>query len=79
MILATDMSRHNEIVKDFEDKLSDFDYESREHQNSLKSILIKACDVSNECRPVMASEAWVECLLKEYFACLLYTSPSPRD
>ena len=45
-------------------------------------ILIKACDISNECRPIMVScihtgsksgkkwqvsEGWVDCLLEEYF------------
>merc|ERR1712176_1194166 len=29
--------------------------------------LIKACDISNECRPIMVSEGWVECLMEQYF------------
>merc|ERR1739838_323988 len=40
---------------------------SEDHLNTLKMILIKACDISNECRPIMVSEGWVECLMEEYF------------
>jgi len=67
LILATDMSRHAEILEAFKAKIENFDFQSEDHITSLKMILIKACDISNECRPVMISEAWVECLLEEYF------------
>ena len=68
LILATDMSRHAEILEAFKQKVeNNFDFKSEDHLTSLKMILIKACDISNECRPVMISEAWVECLLEEYF------------
>lgn len=67
LILATDMSRHAEILDAFKQKVDNFDYGCEEHLTSLKMILIKACDVSNECRPVIVSEAWIECLLEEYF------------
>lgn len=62
------MSRHREIVRDFESQLATgFDAARPDHAATLKAILVKACDVSNECRPVRVSEAWVECLLSEYF------------
>jgi len=67
LILATDMARHAEILDNFKQKLDNFDYTSSDHLNTLKMILIKACDISNECRPVMVSEGWVECLMEEYF------------
>ena len=67
LILATDMARHAEILEAFKQKLDDFDFKSEDHLTSLKMILIKACDISNECRPLICSEAWVECLLEEYF------------
>ena len=74
LVLATDMSRHNEILGEFEsflDSGSDDNcvngFYAGERASTLKQILIKACDVSNECMPVRVSEAWVECLLKEYF------------
>jgi len=67
LILATDMARHAEILDNFKQKLDNFDYSSEDHLNTLKMILIKACDISNECRPIMVSEGWVDCLLEEYF------------
>lgn len=67
LILATDMARHAEILDSFKQKLNDFSFKNDDHINSLKMILIKACDISNECRPLIVSEAWVECLLEEYF------------
>ena len=30
-------------------------------------VLVKACDISNEVRPMEVSEPWVDCLLEEYF------------
>ena len=33
----------------------------------LKMVLVKACDISNEVRPMEVSEPWVDCLLEEYF------------
>ena len=55
LILATDMARHAEILDNFKQKLDNFDYSSEDHLNTLKMILIKACDISNECRPIMVS------------------------
>ena len=51
LILGTDMGRHNEIMEAFNQKLEYFDFNSKDHLTSLKTILIKACDISNECRP----------------------------
>ena len=63
------MSKHNDIFADFGSKIdAGFDFGSPDHVMVLKSILIKACDVSNECRPPRVSEAWVDRLLEEYFA-----------
>jgi len=67
LILATDMARHAEILDNFRQKIDAFDYSSEDHLNTLKMILIKACDISNECRPIMVSEGWVDCLMEEYF------------
>ena len=83
LILATDMARHAEILENFKQKLDNFDYSSEDHLNTLKMILIKACDISNECRPhlvssivpctpcmpckMQVSEGWLDCLLEEYF------------
>ncbi|XP_076065329.1 high affinity cGMP-specific 3',5'-cyclic phosphodiesterase 9A-like [Oratosquilla oratoria] len=67
LVLATDMARHSEILDDFRKKLEVFDLKNSEHMTSLKMILIKACDISNEVRPIRVAEPWVECLLEEYF------------
>lgn len=67
IILATDMARHAEILDAFKQKVDNFDYSNEDHVNNLKMILIKACDISNECRPIVVSEGWVECLMEEYF------------
>ena len=36
-------------------------------RTQLKVVLVKACDISNEVRPMEVSEPWVDCLLEEYF------------
>eukprot|EP00094_Tigriopus_californicus_P001779 TCALIF_01720-PA protein Name:"Similar to Pde9a High affinity cGMP-specific 3',5'-cyclic phosphodiesterase 9A (Mus musculus)" AED:0.11 eAED:0.11 QI:0/0.85/0.75/0.87/1/1/8/156/331 len=67
LILSTDMSRHNDILGQFVAIADQFDFNNPRHRSICKSMLIKACDVSNECRPVNTSEKWVDCLLEEYF------------
>eukprot|EP00106_Octopus_bimaculoides_P016183 XP_014783625.1 PREDICTED: high affinity cGMP-specific 3',5'-cyclic phosphodiesterase 9A-like [Octopus bimaculoides] len=67
LILATDMARHAEIMDKFNSILSDFNFENKDHLNTLKMVLIKCCDISNEVRPMEVSEPWVDCLLEEYF------------
>ncbi|BFZ25968.1 hypothetical protein BsWGS_29006 [Bradybaena similaris] len=68
LILATDMARHGEIMESFKDKLAvGFDDKNKEHLDTLKMMLIKCCDISNEVRPMEVSEPWVDCLLEEYF------------
>ena len=48
LILATDMSRHAEILEAFKQKAENFDFKSEDHLTSLKMILIKACDISDQ-------------------------------
>ncbi|XP_031552687.1 high affinity cGMP-specific 3',5'-cyclic phosphodiesterase 9A-like [Actinia tenebrosa] len=67
LILATDMARHSEIVENFKSKLSSFDFRNEDYLNSMKMILVKCCDISNEVRPMEVSDPWVDCLLEEYF------------
>ena len=33
----------------------------------MMKMFIKAADVSNEARPMDVAEAWLECLLQEFF------------
>ena len=71
LILATDMARHAEILENFKQKLDNFDYSSEDHLNTLKMILIKACDISNECRPLLVRAIPIPCFLH----CLYLFSP----
>ncbi|THD25157.1 Phosphodiesterase [Fasciola hepatica] len=81
-ILATDMSRHNEIVNQFTTVvLSDLDiaWEIDEDTNLpiwavdkvkrdlVMMILIKVCDISNEARPLTVATQWIDRLLAEFF------------
>lgn len=61
------MAKHNDFLADFESKTASFKFDDPSHKKSLKCILIKCCDISNECRPITVSEPWVQRLLEEYF------------
>ncbi|KAA0195648.1 hypothetical protein HAZT_HAZT005807 [Hyalella azteca] len=81
--MATDMARHNEILRDFREVIPDFDFSNRAHVNlraikettsqfyhptaQLFMILIKVADISNEARPLDIAEPWLECLMQEFF------------
>jgi len=68
LILATDMTRHAEILNSFKSRFNnDPPPDVDQDLTYLKMILIKACDVSNEIRPPAVAEPWVDRLLKEYF------------
>lgn len=67
LILATDMSKHGAILEEFKERAPNFDPTCPKDLTSLKLILIKACDVSNEVRPMGVSEPWADRLMQEYF------------
>uniref|UniRef100_A0A3Q2EC95 High affinity cGMP-specific 3',5'-cyclic phosphodiesterase 9A n=1 Tax=Cyprinodon variegatus TaxID=28743 RepID=A0A3Q2EC95_CYPVA len=66
-ILATDMTRHNEILNKFKSILHGFDFSNKEHKDLLMMVLIKVSDISNEARPMEVAEPWLDCLLQEFF------------
>lgn len=66
-ILATDMTRHSEILNKFKAILPGFDFSNRDHRDVLMMILIKVSDISNEARPMDVAEPWLDCLLQEFF------------
>ncbi|XP_075886963.1 high affinity cGMP-specific 3',5'-cyclic phosphodiesterase 9A [Nelusetta ayraudi] len=66
-ILATDMTRHNEILNKFKSILPAFDFNNKEHRDVLMMILIKVSDISNEARPMEVAEPWLDCLLQEFY------------
>jgi hypothetical protein len=67
IILATDMSHHNQILNDFKLIIPVFDFSNETHRLQLMKIFMKTADISNECRPVECSELWLDCLLEEFF------------
>ncbi|XP_067831314.1 high affinity cGMP-specific 3',5'-cyclic phosphodiesterase 9A-like [Heptranchias perlo] len=67
LILATDMASHGDIMESYNQCVPTFNFNNEEHLRSLKKVLIKCCDISNEVRPMEVSEPWVDCLLQEYF------------
>ncbi|XP_049341003.1 high affinity cGMP-specific 3',5'-cyclic phosphodiesterase 9A isoform X2 [Astyanax mexicanus] len=66
-ILATDMSRHTDILNKFKAILSTFDFDNKDHRDVLMMIMIKVSDISNEARPMDVAEPWLDCLLQEFF------------
>ncbi|KAI4805168.1 hypothetical protein KUCAC02_009796 [Chaenocephalus aceratus] len=66
-ILATDMTRHNDILNKFKSILTAFDFTNKEHREVLMMILIKVSDISNEARPMEVAEPWLDCLLQEFY------------
>uniref|UniRef100_A0A3B4TPP4 Phosphodiesterase n=1 Tax=Seriola dumerili TaxID=41447 RepID=A0A3B4TPP4_SERDU len=66
-ILATDMTRHNEILNKFKSILPVFDFTNKDHKDVLMMILIKVSDISNEARPMEVAEPWLDCLLQEFY------------
>eukprot|EP00126_Sphaerothecum_destruens_P007191 Sdes_comp19732_c0_seq1m11705 len=79
MILATDMSFHSEFVNCLKNLLnsdvtdsngnsvSAFSLKNHAHKTLAMQLLVKACDISNEVRPVSVGERWVDNLLEEFF------------
>ncbi|KAM6985600.1 high affinity cGMP-specific 3',5'-cyclic phosphodiesterase 9A [Aplochiton taeniatus] len=66
-ILATDMTRHNEILTKFKSILPVFDFTIKDHRDVLMMITIKVSDISNEARPMEVAEPWLDCLLQEFY------------
>ncbi|CAI2737108.1 unnamed protein product [Dicrocoelium dendriticum] len=81
-ILATDMSRHNDILSQFNDVIL-MDLETawrtdpetnlpvwssdKTRRDLVMMIYIKVCDISNECRPLKVAGPWINRLLSEFF------------
>lgn len=68
LILATDMALHQQFVTQFKEVLaSGYDFNNQEHRELVMLLMLKACDISNEARPLPVTELWVDCLLDEFF------------
>ncbi|XP_056119207.1 high affinity cGMP-specific 3',5'-cyclic phosphodiesterase 9A [Rhinichthys klamathensis goyatoka] len=66
-ILATDMTRHTDILNKFKTILPVFNFSNKDHRDVLMMIIIKVSDISNEARPMDVAEPWLDCLLQEFF------------
>ncbi|ORZ39598.1 cGMP phosphodiesterase [Catenaria anguillulae PL171] len=67
-VLATDLTKHGDIMAKFKSIIDTFSYSDPEHRAQLLVMMVKCADISNEARPADVAEPWLDCLLEEYFA-----------
>uniref|UniRef100_T1JI29 Phosphodiesterase n=1 Tax=Strigamia maritima TaxID=126957 RepID=T1JI29_STRMM len=68
LILATDMSKHKEIVTEYNRLANNIEWSNEQHRLLLLQMIIKLCDLSNEVRPTESADSWLDTLLQEYFS-----------
>lgn len=68
-ILATDMARHFEILKKFNDIYDggDFTMQHTEDRLMLMQMILKCGDISNVSRPFEQADRWCDVLCEEFF------------
>ncbi|ELT98430.1 hypothetical protein CAPTEDRAFT_124844 [Capitella teleta] len=66
-ILATDMAKHNEVLKAFRSIVDGFDFANKDNKAMMMMIVMKVADISNEARPMEVAVPWLDCLLEEFF------------
>ena len=68
-ILATDMARHFEILKKFNDIYDggDFTMQRSDHRLMLLQMVLKCGDISNVSRPFDLADRWCDVLCEEFF------------
>lgn len=68
-ILATDMARHFEILKRFNDIYDggDFTMQRHDHRVMLLYMILKCGDISNVSRPFELADRWCDVLCEEFF------------
>ena len=70
LVLATDMTRHFELINQFKTALSDglpVDSIKEDTQLSVLRIVMKMADVSNPAKPVDIAVKWTERVIEEFF------------
>ena len=69
LILATDMAKHFDILKEFDNIMSEgkFTMEDSHCRNLLLQLILKCSDVSNVARPFQLADKWCEALCEEFF------------
>ena len=70
LILATDMAKHFDILKDINQRVDNGEFDLQKNENdrySFLEILIKCGDVSNVSRPFELANKWCDVLCEEFF------------
>mmetsp|Transcript_1112 Transcript_1112/g.3990 ORF Transcript_1112/g.3990 Transcript_1112/m.3990 type:complete len:575 (+) Transcript_1112:113-1837(+) len=66
-ILATDMSKHVEIMNKVQAIQGNFEPDNQDHRQLFLNLLMKCADVANPTRPFKAAKYWAEMLREEIF------------
>jgi hypothetical protein len=69
LILATDMVRHFELVKEAQTLLDNglFDMTNAKHRVMAMKLILKVADISNVSRPFEIADKWCDILCAEFF------------
>ncbi|OHS94792.1 3'5'-cyclic nucleotide phosphodiesterase family protein [Tritrichomonas foetus] len=69
LILATDMAKHFDILKEFNTIMDNHSYslDNPDHRVLLLQVLLKCSDVSNVARPFELADRWCDVLCEEFF------------
>lgn len=57
-ILATDMAKHGEICRKFENMVGKFEKEDADNRRLLSYMLLKCADISNVTKPFPVAKQW---------------------
>ncbi|CAD2221981.1 GAF domain/3'5'-cyclic nucleotide phosphodiesterase, putative [Angomonas deanei] len=66
-VLATDMARHGELLKDFMEITDSYNKEDVVHRRKVMETMIKAADVSNVTKPFDMSRLWASAVTEEFY------------
>jgi cAMP-specific phosphodiesterase len=67
-ILATDMSRHDELISAFTHMVDGgFDKKNEQHRRLVMQVLLKAADISNVTKPFDVSRRWAMAVTEEFY------------
>jgi len=69
LILATDMSKHFDLLKEFNGYIDSgsFSITNNDHRLLLMKLILKTGDLSNVARPFNLADRWVDVLCEEFF------------
>ncbi|ESO06444.1 hypothetical protein HELRODRAFT_149347, partial [Helobdella robusta] len=67
LILATDISKQQEILRKFKVDLTDKHVHSHRHKQTIVQIALKCADICNPCRSWKVSRKWSQLICEEFF------------